>query len=208
MKDILLQEDLVLVEDRLKVFEQNTGCELLLVLAKSSDEYPGATWRFGFISAFLITFTFSLYFEFHHAYVWPLTFFVITTFMVWVGHFTWAKKLALTDVEVNRECFEKSVECFHTLGTSKVSHKVTAMIMVSLLEHKIMILIDEKLKSEITQQELDDLVEIMKKHFKAGNIGLGFTESIVSFEQKILNDFKGKVSTHTGSELSDKVHFI
>ena len=115
---------------------------------------------------------------------------VLTLLMVWIGHFPWAKKFALSDLEVERECLEKAVECFHTLGTSKVSHKVTAMIMVSVLERKIFVLVDEKLKSEITQAELDELVEIMKEHFKEGNMGLGFVQSIESLEQKILKDFE------------------
>lgn len=208
MKQLMLQEDVTLVEGRLKQFEANTGCELLLVCADSSDLYPGASWRFGMIGGFILTFIFSLFFEFHHGYMWSVAMFIVTVFMVWVGHYDWAKKLALTDVEINRESFEKAVEYFHTLGTSKVSHKTTAMIMVSILERKIYVLIDEKLKSEITQAELDELVAIMQKHFKEGNMGLGFVSSIESLEGKILKDFGGKVSDVSPTELSDKIHFL
>jgi uncharacterized membrane protein len=208
MNQILLQEDTKLIEDRLKIFEGKTGCELLLVVAKSSDEYPAAPLRFGVIGSFLLVLTFSLFFEFHHGYWWPLLTIVITIFLTWVGHFPWAKKLAFSDIEVDRECAEKAVEYFHTLGTSRVSHKVTAMIMVSVLERKITILVDEKLKKEITQNELNDLVELMKKHFKAGNMALGFIQSIESLENKILKDFGGKVSDANPSELQDIIHFV
>lgn len=208
MKQIMLQEDVKLVEDRLKHFETATGCELLLVCAQSSDLYPAASWRFAMISGFILTFIFSLFFEFHHGYLWPVAMFVVTVFMLWVGHFDWAKKFALSDLEINRESFEKAVEYFHTLGTSKVSHKTTAMIMVSILERKIYVLVDEKLKSEITQAELDELIAIMQKHFKEGNMGLGFVASIESLEAKILKDFGGKVSDVSPSELSDKIHFL
>lgn len=208
MQQFMLQEDIKLIEDRLKQFEANTGCELLLVCAQSSDLYPGASWRFGVIAGFVLTFIFSLFFEFHHGYLWPVSMILITAVMVWVGHFSWAKKFALSDLEVDRESFEKAVELFHTLGTSKVSHKITAMIMVSILEKKIYVLIDDFLKKEITQPELDELVEIMKKHFKSGNMGLGFVASIESLEQKILKDFNGKVSNTPPSELCDKIHFL
>jgi uncharacterized membrane protein len=208
MKNILMQEDIQLVESRLKQFEANTGCELLLIVAKSSDEYPAASWRFGVIGGFLLVFTFSLFLEFHHGYIWPLVLLGITLFMTWVGHFPWAKKMTLNDIEVNRECAEKAVEYFHTLGTSKVSHKVTAMILVSILERKITVLVDEKLKAEITQEELNELIEIMKKHFKDGNMGLGFIQSIDSLEQKIVKDFGGKVSSINPSELKDQIHFV
>jgi uncharacterized membrane protein len=133
---------------------------------------------------------------------------LITLFMVWVGHFPAAKRLAMSDIETQRECLEKSIEYFHSLGTSRVSHKVTAMIMVSVLEKKIMVLVDEKLKSQISQPELDELVQIMKIHFTKGEMGLGFIQSMDSLEQKILKDFGGKVSNINASELSDKIHFL
>ena len=208
MKEIMRQDDIQFVESRIRKFEEATGCELLLVMARSSDEYPGASWRFGIISGFIFTFIFSLFFDFHIGYLWPLTMMLITLFMVWVGHFPAAKRFAMSDIETQRECLEKSIEYFHSLGTSRVSHKVTAMIMVSVLEKKIMVLVDEKLKSQISQPELDELVQIMKIHFTKGEMGLGFIQSIDSLEQKILKDFGGKVSNINASELSDKIHFL
>ncbi len=208
MREILIQDDIKLVEDKLKQFEMNTGCELLLVLAKSSDEYPGATWRFGILSSFIVTFIFSLFFEFQHGYLWPLFLMALTIFFVWIGHFSWAKKIALSDIEVHRECMEKSIEYFHTLGTSKVTHKITAMIMVSVLERKIMVLVDEKLKDKISQNDLDGLVFNMQMHFKNGNMGLGFIQSIESLEQKIIKNFEGKIGDINPSELSDLIHFV
>lgn len=208
MRDILIQEDVKLVEERLKTFESNTGCELLLVIANSSDPYPAASLRFGIAAGFLISLVFSYYLEFHQSMLWPVSFFALTAFMTWIGHFNFAKKLALSDWEVARECREKAIEYFHTLGTSKVSHKVTAMIMVSTLEKNIQLLIDEKLKTQLTQAELDELIQIMKTHFKAGNVGLGLINSIAKLEEKILKDFGGKVSDVQPSELSDTIHFI
>lgn len=208
MRQILIQDDVKLVESKLSQFEENTGCELLLILAKESDMYPGASMRFGVIGGFIFTFIFSLFFEFHHAYFWPLAMLLATVVMIWVGHFRPMKKFALSDIEVDRECFEKAVECFHTMGTSKVSHKVTAMIYVSVLERKIFVLVDEKLKSQISQPELDELVIIMKDHFKKGNMALGFTHSMDSLEQKILKDFGGKISDVNPAELDNKLHFL
>lgn len=208
MRDILIQEDVSLVETRLKQFEQTTGCELLIVITNSSDPYPGASWRFGLVGGFVATLIFSYYLEFHDGWLWPLSMFIVSLIMVWIGHFPWAKRLALSDWETARECREKAIEYFHTLGTSKVSHKVTAMIMVSTLEKNIQLLVDEKLKSEITQAELDELVELMKLHFKNGNVGLGLISSIDKLEAKILKDFGGRVTMVSASELSDTIHFI
>lgn len=208
MRKVLIQEDVKLVEEKIKSFETNTGCELLLVVTDASDPYPAASWRFGVVSAFLISLTFCYYYEFEQALLWPVSFLIVTLFMTWIGHFSWPKKMALASWEVERECKEKALELFHTLGTSKVEHKVTAMIMISLLEHEIEVLVDEKLKTHITTEELSGLVKIMQKHFAEGHMSLGLIQSIQSLEDKIIRDFGGRVSDANPSELKDTIHFI
>jgi len=177
-------------------------------MADTADPYPAAPWRFGFVSSFFISLIFTHFYEFHHALLWPVSFSALLVLMVWIGHWPWAKRLALATWEVERECAEKAIELFHSLGTSKVQHKVTAMIAVFALEHEIEVLVDEKLKEKISKQDLDELVSIMSKHFKQGNMGLGLVQSIQSLEEKILKDFGGKVSDAPPSELKDTIHFI
>jgi uncharacterized membrane protein len=208
MRKILIQDDLNAVEKHLKQFEINTGCELLIVVADTSDPYPAASLRFGIISSFLLSLTLSYYYHFENAWPWPVLMLVLTLIFTWIGHFPWAKKLALSDWEINRECREKALEYFHTLGTSKVSHKVTAMIMLSIFEHNIQVLVDEKLQSKLDSTQLNELIKVMQNHFSRGNIALGLMSSISLLEEKILKQFSGKVSELPPSELCDTVHFI
>ena len=208
MRNILIQDDVALVEERLKQFEENTGCELLLVVNDSADPYPGASWRFGLVAGFITSLIFSYYFDFHQGWMWPVSFLIICLIMTWIGHFSWAKRTALSDWEVQRETHEKSIELFHSLGTSQVSHNVTALIMLSLLEKNIQLKIDQKLQSKITPDELKELIEIMTSHFKTGHMGLGLINCMNKLEEKILLNFSGKVSENHSSELSDTIHFI
>ena len=208
MNVIMRQEDVKIVETRLRQFEENTGCELLLIVASHADEYPAAPFRFGLIASFLFNLIFSHYFEFEHAEFWPIFFLITFVFFTWLGRFRPVKRIALADWEVERETREKAIELFHTHGTSRVGHQVTAMIMVSVLERQIQVLVDKTLKEQITQQELDDLVLIMQKHFRAGDMALGFTESIASLEGKILKDFGGKVGNKHPGELKDTILFL
>jgi uncharacterized membrane protein len=208
MKSIFLQEDINLVEGQIRRFEDKTGCELLIVVADECDPYPAAAWRFGVLSTFLITLIFSYSFEFHSPWMWPLGIFSTLFFMTWVGKHSFAKRLSLSDWEINRECREKAIELFYTLGHSKVSHEMTAMIMISRLERNIQVLVDEELRKELTQQELDELVIVMREHFKSGHMALGLCSSIEKLESKILLDFGGKLNTKFSSELPNKIHFI
>lgn len=208
MNRILPREDIELIEARIKTFEVETGCELLLIHAQSSDEYPGASWRFSVLSSFILHFIFSIYFDFEHTYFWPLSILTSTLILVKAGQIPWVKRLTLVDQETNRECHEKAVESFFNFGTSKVSHKVTAMIMVSILERKIIVLVDETLKAKISQQDLDELVLIMTIHFKSGDMKGGFLKSIEDLQSKILKKFGTKVSEISPSELKDEIIFI
>ena len=208
MKVIMLQDEVKTVEARIRQFEENTGCELLLIVAEQSDEYPAAPFRFGLIGAFLFTLVFSHYFEFAHAELWPLAYLMSALVFTWIGRFSPVKRLALADVEILRESREKAVELFHTLGSSKVTHQVTAMIMVSLLERQIHVLVDRALSEKLPQAELDELVLTMQKNFKAGDMTRGFIESIALLEGKILRDFGGKVGDKHPGELQDTIIFL
>lgn len=208
MKAIFKQEDIELVENQIKKFEASTKADLLVVIADSSDPYPAAPWRFGFISSVILSFIFAYYIEFTHPLLWPLFFTGLMIFLTWVGHFSWAKRLTLAYWEVERECKEKAIELFHSLGTSQVSHQVTAMIMVSLYEREIEVLVDKKLSEKISQKDLDHLIELMKSEFKKGNFAVGLVKSIQSFEEKILQDFGGAVCDVSSSELHDTIIFI
>lgn len=208
MKNFLTQDDVSTIEARLKSFEEKTSCELLLIFAKSSDEYPAAPWRFGVIFGIILTLIFSLFFEFHHAYFWPVLTLILIVLGTWIGSFHWAKRLALTDIETKRESTEKAIECFHTMGTSQVRHKVTAMIMVSLLEKSISVLVDEKLKEKISEKDLDQVVEVMRSEIKMNTLSHGYLKSIDLLEEKILSTFNGKVSDIPPTELKDTLIFL
>jgi uncharacterized membrane protein len=204
----MLQEDVQVVEARLSQFEEKTGCELLLVVASQSDEYPAAPFRFGLVASFLFNLVFSHYYEFEHAELWPLLFLLTFIVFSWIGKFPKIRKFALSEWETERETREKAIELFHTEGSSRVTHQLTAMIMVSVMERQIHVLVDKALKEQVSQQELDDLVLIMQKHFRSKNMALGFTESIQSLEEKILKDFGGKVGEKHPGQLKDSIIFL
>lgn len=202
------KDDIFLIEERLKVFEMNTGCDLLLVVAKNSDQYAVAPWRFSVFSSCIALYIFSLYSNFSLPYYYPISFSLLLFLTYFIGKISFVKKIFVKDEEIDQECHEYAIKNFYQLGISKIAHKVTAMIMVSLWEKRISVLVDSTLKEKISQEELDELVDMMKIHFKKNDYRNGFIASIDSLEKKILKDFGGKVTELNVRELSDKVHFI
>lgn len=208
MKKLLNENDIKSVEQQIKEFETQTGSDLLLIIIDECDPYPAASWRFAFISSFITALVFSYYIEFHNPLLWPLFFFILMVITLFIGKFPWAKRLCLVPWEVRRETEEKAIELFHSLGTSKVSHQVTAMILISLLERDIEVLIDAKLKEKISSDDLEIVVQKMRDEFKEGHFREGLTDSIKILQDKITLRFNGKACQESNSELHDSIIFI
>jgi len=208
MRHLINAQDRDLIESAISGFEEKTGCEMLLIVTDTCDDYPAASLRFGLFATLASTLVLSYFLEFHHGYIWPILFFISALLFTWLGQIDIFKRLGLSDVEVNRECQEKAIELFYTLGSTKVSHKVTAMLLISELERKFEILVDEKLKEKISDKDLADLVEVIQKNFKAHAPAKGIQESLGLFEEKILHAFSGKASTAAPNELRNQIIFL
>jgi uncharacterized membrane protein len=208
MRHLINAQDRELIERSITNFEEKTGCEMLLIVTDTCDDYPAASLRFGLFATLAVTLILSYFLEFHHGFIWPILFFVFALLFSWLGQFDSFKRFGLSDVEVERECREKSIELFHTLGSSKVSHKVTAMLLISELERKFEILVDETLREKISDKDLGDLVNVIQKNFQAHEPAKGIIESLSLFEEKILSAFGEKVSSATPNELQNQIIFL
>lgn len=208
MRHLISETDRDSIERAIGSFEEKTGCELLLIVTDTCDDYPAASLRFGLFTTLAATLVLGYFFEFHDGVIWPFLFFTLTLLFTWLGQKDVFKRLGLSDVEVDRECREKAIELFHTLGAAKVSHKVTAMLLISELERKFEVLVDETLKEKITPADLEELTAVIAKNFRAQDPTKGISESLGLLEKKILSAFSGKVSTLPPNELQNHIIFL
>lgn len=208
MRHLIEKKDKDLIEKAIAEFEAKTGCEMLLIVTDNCDDYPAASLRFGLFATLALTLVLSYFLEFHDGFIWPILFFVSALLFSWLGQMDRFKRLGLSDVEVERECREKAIELFYTLGASKVSHKVTAMLLISELERKFEILVDETLKEKISKQDLEELVQIISSNFHAHAPAKGIMESLGLLEAKITKSFGGKVSSVSPNELRNQIIFL
>lgn len=208
MKFNLNQTDLKKIESQIVHFEEATGAELLVAVTKSSCDYQGPKLRFTIMAAILSSFVVSIFFHFEHNYMWPVVFAVFTTLYSVIAHLPFLTRWITGHEEMEEETYKKAMLTFFTKGTSKVNHKVTALIFISLLEHKIQVLVDEKLKEKISETDLKELIELMKKEFKKNQFADGISASVKRFEERVLKEFGAKVSEASPNELSNVVHFI
>lgn len=204
----LNQTDLNKIESQISHFEEATGAELLVAVTKSSCDYQGPKLRFTIMASILTSFVVSIFFHFEHNYMWPILFAIFTTLYSIIAHLPFLTRWVTTHEEMEEETYKKAMLTFYTKGTSKVSHKVTALIFISHLEHKIQVLVDEKLKEKISENDLKELIELMRKEFKKNQFADGISASVKRFEERVLVEFSGKVIETNPAELCNRVQFV
>jgi uncharacterized membrane protein len=195
------------IENQIEDFENKTGAELLLIVAKASDPYPAATLRFAIISSFLITIILTMIFEFDHITYIPFVSIIILAIMIVIGRFKEFKSLTLSKLETDRETDEKAAELFYIFSSSKTHHNQTCMLYISLLERKIHLKIDSALKEKITQAELEEMIFHVSKEFQEEHFSKGIIDMIQVLEKKILEQFPETLGK-SPNKLHNKIEWV
>lgn len=193
------------IEKLIQDFEQKTGTELILVIAKSSDPYPGASLRFAIVFSTLLTMIATLVFDFRELFYIPLFQLISVLFFALLGNISFIKKLTLNKTEVQRETNEKAMEFFYTYGPSRAQHKVSILLYISLLEKQLRLLVDQVLSERLEQKDLDSIIQILQEEFKSPNFYDGLETAIETLEGKILHFFPQKVLREAPAQLQNKI---
>ncbi|MBL7665262.1 MAG: hypothetical protein JNM93_09020 [Bacteriovoracaceae bacterium] len=192
------------IENKIKAFESNTGSELVLCIAKSSDQYPAAILRFAVILSFICSFCISFYFEFEFSFYPIILQFLFFVFFAFIGKLKFLKKYFLSTVEVLREVDEKSIEVFYLLGSSQ-DHNGHILLYISLLERKIKLLVGKKIAQQMTQEELNEMVLMLQGEFKQKHFFTGLSRSIELLEAQIKKYFPEKVIQNLPNQIENRI---
>lgn len=204
MKKILNPNEEKTIESLIAVLEEKTGAELTLAILKEADPYPASYYRMAiFPTLFWITLAEMF---FHLTPTSIISVFILSyIFLFYCGEILGLKKFFLAKVEINREVKEKAHELFFTKGLTQTDKKVGMILLISLLEHKIELVIDHKLKEKISQDVMDQMVHTISEKFKKHDYVTGLSESILFIQDKILVAFNGKVQDKKHNELSNQI---
>lgn len=208
LNKILGPEGNAKVEARIKSFEENTGCELVVAIARESDPYPAAPLRFSFITTIIISLVATYYLSFHFDSILVLAQVVLILIFIRVGNINWVKKRVLVDAEVEREVNEKAVETFHELCTTKTQHQVSTLLYFSLLEKQIRLLVDKDLNEKIEQTTLDKIVNNLSFEIKSKKFADGIIHSIDSIEVMVLEAFGQKLDQVPPNEIKNQIFWL
>lgn len=207
-RKILSQDEETQIEEKIKSFEDETGSELIVCVAKACDPYPAAILRFAIIAAFVTSFLASLYLDFAFNYYLILLQFLLLIVFIFVGRTSAVKKYALSQVETEREVDEKALELFFLLGSSQTTHRSSIFLLVSLFEKRIKLLVGRDIKEKLSQEDLDDIVQTIQSEFKRKLFFSGLTKAIDTISVDIKKNFPDKVMSEAPDELENKITWL
>lgn len=208
MAKLLKKKELEKVNQMISNFEEKTHSELVIIINKKSDPYPGASLRFGVLMAFLVTVTGCLFFDTPYTFLIPLVFLFLIYLFSFIGRLNLIQKFTITKAEKNREVLEKAYEVFFVNGPNRTEHRATSVIYFSLLERKVHLIVDRAINRKLEQDDLKKVIEIIEDEFKQQNYFDGFETAIETLERLILYYFPTKVLEEKPTELPNQVKFL
>ena len=209
MKNKLLNaEQTKNVEAKIRAFEENTGCELVIAVAKESDPYPAAPFRFAMIVTIITSLIVTYFFDFHFDSLLVAGQLLLLLVLVPIGSISFFKKRMLVSSEVEREVNEKTVELFHGLCTTKTQHQVSTFIYFTLLEKQIRLLVDKDINDKIEQKQLDDIVNSLAAEIKGKDFEQAIIHCIDNVESLVLTALDGKVNQVAPDEIKNQIVWI
>jgi len=194
------------IEQKIALYEKETGAELVICIAKSSDPYPAAVLRFSILATLAISALLTFYFTFSHELILVGSQLILFFLLTFIGRSNHIKRFFLSKLETDREVGEKAMELFYSRGLYQTKYKVGILLFISIQEKMIRLLVDKKLQEKISQDDLDYIVNILGKEFKTGHYFNGLNQTLNILEEKILHFFPEKVQPQDSeNEIANKI---
>jgi putative membrane protein len=200
----LSEESLKLLDEKIQKFETITKGEIRLAILKCSDPYPGANYRISFFLSFLFIGIIQSLFIISNAQVLILLFTQMICFF-YVANFMPFRAWFIFPVEKTREVKEKATEIFHTYGLANTKNRIGILLLISKLERKIELLVDQAILEKLGQKTLDQLVENISLKFKKSEYEKGLFEALDFLEKELIQAFPDGLQDKSNNEISNKI---
>jgi putative membrane protein len=218
-RQFLNDEQISTIEAAIKSAEDQTSCEIVPILAESSDKYLHASYLVGFILAlctYLLVMIFTPYTATEH---WDaLTFWEYNSLLL-VGmvasfilgacisqYVPWLKLPFLSKDEMQLQVQRRARQAYFDLCRGRTQEDTGIIIFVSLFEHTVIILGDNTVSKKIAQEEWNQIKDQMLKQLKNGALADAFCEGILKTGALVKDRLP--ISCSDVNELPNKLHFL
>jgi putative membrane protein len=197
------KSDLDKIKNCVGEVEKKTSGEIVPAIIEKSDLYPGALWRIAFATSLLLTYVLYFFIDDLHFSYYLIAEILFIPVGFFIGKIPFVFRLAITDIELEEEVYQKALELFHSEKVSNTRDRTGILIMASRLERKIIILADSGINEKVTKEFWDEIVEKMSLKIKMGQYGEAFCEAINIAGEKLNQNFP--VKKDDTNELSNHV---
>jgi len=194
--------DQPIVNQRISQFENNTGYELIVAAARSSDPYPGAAWRGATLLSLLISAIILHFWSFEPRSLEILLVGIIVLILVYLLRFLKLHYYFALPSEMERETLQEAQATFSHFQSESHGHHASILFYLSLRERKIHLLTSNDLK--LDESTLKEAVSTMSHHFKKGSYADGLVGAVDLLEKKVLQSV-GKNQNENQFKVADRV---
>ena len=193
------------VEEAIGRAEAKTSGEIVPMVVDQSDAYL----HVNFIGALIVQFAAFL------AAIWllpvfdPLWILLVEVAGLVLGYFAFGhvavlKRICLSPRIAEEEVFERALRAFRELEVSRTADRTGILILVSLLERRVQVLADSGINARVKPGTWDEIVEIVLRGIKAGDLCQGLCDAIDRCGEILSREFP--IQADDVNELPDQLH--
>ena len=218
-KNLLNNEQIANIEAAIKTAEEHTSCEIVPVLAKTSDNYLHASYLMGFCVsifaylAYVLIYPYNPASNWHEISIFQYNFIAIAVLIITfitgsvISQYFPALKLPfISKEEMSLQVRRRARQAYFDYCRGRTKEDTGIIIYVSLFEHTVLILGDNFVSKKIDQAEWDEIRNIMLAHLKQGALSNAICEGIIQTGIYVKDKFP--VTDDDISELPNEIKFI
>lgn len=195
------------IEAAITEFEKHVDFELVPVITPKSSYTDHIGWMISLILLLVFVSTIDLFFQ--SSWASKTNYYIAAPFLaVILGHLIdksdWIDRFFITKAERLRQCYEKAQRIFFLKQLHELKSHNSIVLFVSVMEKKIIVLPDPRLKLEGLDTLQQDLVKVISQEFSHGRYEVGFLKAIAFLQANLTGPFPKKTQ-NSENQVSNKL---
>ncbi|MDC1174264.1 TPM domain-containing protein [Bacteriovoracaceae bacterium] len=178
------------IEEAISLVEARTDAEVIPIIFRKSDNYPGAHLRCAILFGMLIPaiiYMIPIDFDRPELYVYGQITGLLLGYVLTFNDRM--KRLFCTFGEMKEEVYQRCTQAFLENGLHTTKDNTGILIAISLLEHKVEIMADYGINQKVNKNTWKEICQGLTKKIKSGDINGGIVEAINECGKHLIEHF-------------------
>ena len=178
------------LKNKVEEIEKKTDAEIVPMVLPESDLYPEAHLRLAILLSFLAC---GVYYFLPFYVSDPIIFLWIQAGGLIVGYFLTfidpIKRFLLLKTEVEEEVHQRALQAFYHQGVHETRDRTGVLVLISMLEHRVEILVDTSIAQKINDSTWEDQVSKLVDKIKNKQLAEGLENCLEEIGETLSQDF-------------------